>query len=105
MRVVAKSVALSSSVALIKHIFLGIFFKKMSREKWLNFFRVTFRKTVVFKTEWKGKKGMPEYIGIIFKKCSIMFSNFCNVLRTKYNRNRKGRLIKNEIWICKNKYQ
>ena len=55
---------------------------------------MTFRKTVVFKTEWKGKKGMPEYIGIIFKKCSIMLLNFCNVLRTesKQNRNdeRKG---------------
>lgn len=63
MEVVAESVALYRSVALLKHIFFSSFFKKMSREKWLNFFRVTFRKTVVFKTEWKGKKGMPENIG------------------------------------------
>lgn len=89
----AKSVALYSSVALIKHIFLASFFKKIDWEKWLIFFGVRVQKTVDFKTEWKGKKGMPEYIGIVFKKCSIILLNFCNVLRTKSKQNRKGRVI------------
>ena len=93
MEEVAESVALYRSVALLKYIFLGIFFKKLSREKWLIFFGVRVQKTVDFKTEWKGKKGMPEYIGIVFKKCSIILLNFCNVLRTKSKQNRKGRVI------------
>ena len=59
----AKSVALYSSVALIKHIFLASFFKKIDWEKWLIFFGVRVQKTVVRWTNQKGKKVMPDNVG------------------------------------------
>lgn len=54
MGVVAKSVALSWTVAPLKHIFLASFLEKINREKWVNFFRVRVQKTVVRRTNRKG---------------------------------------------------